>query len=238
MRFPFLVCMSLPPLGLLLVLLLPLLPTVMMKFPFRVSHTILLWFRVLVLLRFLSRTPVFLAFLLHLPSYWSPLTCPGGMAAVADAPSGMVNTDMLFLLVLFDRDDEVLIPHPSCSHVPSTSCPSALNLPRRLVAVADAYVGMDHVHLLLLLLPNVQSIPHESYHTLMLPTTKPTGWRNRSASLLQNLAHCSSYCSLIMRYRAGLAQAIGRNRQSASNGRHHFFAQPAPPLRTREPLCS
>jgi hypothetical protein len=44
------------PLTLLPVLLLPRLPTVMMKFPFRIFHTVLLWFRVMVKLRFLSRT--------------------------------------------------------------------------------------------------------------------------------------------------------------------------------------
>jgi hypothetical protein len=42
--------MSLLPLGLLPVLLLLRLPTVMTKFPFRVSHTVLLWFRVMVML--------------------------------------------------------------------------------------------------------------------------------------------------------------------------------------------
>jgi hypothetical protein len=46
MRFPFFAYMSLPPLGLLPVLLLPRLPTVMIKFPFHGSHIILLWFHV------------------------------------------------------------------------------------------------------------------------------------------------------------------------------------------------
>jgi hypothetical protein len=40
----------------------PRLPTVMMKFPFRVSPTVLLWFRVMVMLRFLSSALVFHAF--------------------------------------------------------------------------------------------------------------------------------------------------------------------------------
>jgi hypothetical protein len=40
MRFPFLVCTSLPTLSLLPVLLLPCLLTVTIKFPFRVSHTV------------------------------------------------------------------------------------------------------------------------------------------------------------------------------------------------------
>jgi hypothetical protein len=62
MRFPFLVCMSLPLLSLLPMLLLPHLPTLMMKIPFPVSHTVLFWFRVMVMLRFLSRAPVFFAF--------------------------------------------------------------------------------------------------------------------------------------------------------------------------------
>jgi hypothetical protein len=60
------------PLTLLTVLLLPRLPTVMMKFPFCIFHTVLLWFRVMVKLRFLSRTPVLL------PSYCSPSTYPAG----------------------------------------------------------------------------------------------------------------------------------------------------------------
>jgi hypothetical protein len=63
------------PLSLLPMLLLPRLRTVMMKFPFRVSHTILLWFRAMVMLGFLSRTPVFLA-IPPPPSYCSPSTCP------------------------------------------------------------------------------------------------------------------------------------------------------------------
>jgi hypothetical protein len=80
MRFQFLVWMSLPPFSFLPMLLLPHLPTVLMKFPLRDSHTVLLWFRVMVMLRFLSRTPVFLAFPPPLPSasYRSPSTCPAG----------------------------------------------------------------------------------------------------------------------------------------------------------------
>jgi hypothetical protein len=56
------------------------LPTVMMQFPFRGSHTvrILLWFRGMVMLRFLSCAQAFLALLLHLSSYCLPSTCPAG----------------------------------------------------------------------------------------------------------------------------------------------------------------
>jgi hypothetical protein len=43
-------------------LLLPRLPPVMTKFSFRASHTVLLWFCVMVMLRFLSRDLVLLAF--------------------------------------------------------------------------------------------------------------------------------------------------------------------------------
>jgi hypothetical protein len=76
-RVPFLVCMSLPPLGLLPMLLLPCLPTVMTKFLFGVSPTVLLWFRVLVMPRFLTPKP-FSPLLLHFPSYCSPSTCLAG----------------------------------------------------------------------------------------------------------------------------------------------------------------
>jgi hypothetical protein len=64
MRLAFLVCMALSPLSLLPMLLLPRLPTVMTKFSFRVSHTVLLWLCVMIMLRFLSRALVFLAFTL------------------------------------------------------------------------------------------------------------------------------------------------------------------------------
>jgi hypothetical protein len=61
MRFPFLVCMSPPPpLILLPILPLPRTPTEMTKFPFHVSHTTLIWFRVMVML--LYHALVFLAF--------------------------------------------------------------------------------------------------------------------------------------------------------------------------------
>jgi hypothetical protein len=50
--------MSLPPLSLLPMPLLPRLRTVLMKVSFRFSHTALLWFRVMVMLRFLSTFPV------------------------------------------------------------------------------------------------------------------------------------------------------------------------------------
>jgi hypothetical protein len=78
------------------------LPTVMMQFPFRGSHTVtvLLWFRVMVMLRFLSCAQAFLALLLHLSSYCFALNLPRRLAAAADALSGLhVNTDLLLLLV-------------------------------------------------------------------------------------------------------------------------------------------
>jgi hypothetical protein len=87
-------CMSILPM-----LLLPRLPTVMMKFPFRVSHTVLLWFRVMVMLRFLSYAPVSLA----LPPPPLPFYC-APCSLVAHALSGMVNSYLLlrfqFVLVL------------------------------------------------------------------------------------------------------------------------------------------
>jgi hypothetical protein len=78
MRFPFLVRWSLPPLGLLPMLILPWVLTVMMMFPCHVSHTVLLWFHVRVMLRFLSAPQCFSPFPLHLPSYCLPSTCPPG----------------------------------------------------------------------------------------------------------------------------------------------------------------
>jgi hypothetical protein len=97
-RFPFLVCISHPPLGLLPVLLLTCLLTVMMKFLFRVSHAVLLWFRVMVMLQFLSRAPAVLAALPPPPLLLFALNVPGRLAAATDVLSGMVNTDFLFLL--------------------------------------------------------------------------------------------------------------------------------------------
>jgi hypothetical protein len=98
MRFPLLVCLSPPPLGLLPVLLLPRLLTKMMKFLFRVSHAVLLCFRVMVMLRILFRAPVFLTF----PPSPFLLLCdfnlPRRLAAVADALSGIVNTNLHLLL--------------------------------------------------------------------------------------------------------------------------------------------
>jgi hypothetical protein len=83
-------------------LLPPRLPTVMMKFPFHVSNTVLLWFRVMVhvMLRFLSRAPVFLAFPPPPPLIFFALNLPCRLMAAADALSGMVDSDMRLLLLL------------------------------------------------------------------------------------------------------------------------------------------
>jgi hypothetical protein len=82
--------------------LLPRLPTrsEMTKFPFRVSHTVLLWFRAMVMLRFLSRAPVFLAF--PPPLVLFTLNLPCRLAAEADTLLGMLNSDLLL--------------HPNCEH--------------------------------------------------------------------------------------------------------------------------
>jgi hypothetical protein len=97
MRFPFLVCMSRPPLSLLSVLL-PL--RLMMKFPFSVSHNALLWFRVMVMLRFISLAPVFLALPPPSPLLMFALNMPCGLEAAADALLGTFNSDLLLLLFL------------------------------------------------------------------------------------------------------------------------------------------
>jgi hypothetical protein len=94
-RFAFLVCMPLPPIGLLPLLLFPHLPTVMTMFSFGVSHTVLLWFCTMMMLRFLSRAPAFLAFPPPPPLQLFALDLPCRLAAVADALLGMVNSDLL-----------------------------------------------------------------------------------------------------------------------------------------------
>jgi hypothetical protein len=99
-RFAFLVCMPLSPLSLLPMLLLPRLPTVLTKFSFHVSRIMLLWFCVRVMLRFLSRTPVFLAIPPPPPLLLFALDLPCRLAAVADTLLGMVNSDLLLLLLL------------------------------------------------------------------------------------------------------------------------------------------
>jgi hypothetical protein len=92
------------PLSLLPVLLLPRMPIVLEKFPFRVSHTVLLWFCVMVMLRVLSCAQAFLAFPPPLPLFLFALTLPRRLAATA--LSGMVNTDLLPLLPL----ESMLLP--------------------------------------------------------------------------------------------------------------------------------
>jgi hypothetical protein len=95
MRFTFLFCMPLPPLSLLPVLQLPCLQTVMMKFPFHVSHTVLLWFRAMGMLRLLSAPRSFLP--PPPPLLLFALNLPCRLAATADALSGM---DLRLLLLL------------------------------------------------------------------------------------------------------------------------------------------
>jgi hypothetical protein len=92
--------MPLSPLSLLPILLLPCLPTVLTKFSFCVSHTVLLWFCVMVMLRFLSPAPVFLAFPPPPSLLLFALNLPCELAALADALLGMVNSDLLLLLPL------------------------------------------------------------------------------------------------------------------------------------------
>jgi hypothetical protein len=91
-------------------LLLPCLPSVMMMFPFRVSHTVLLWFRVMVMLRLFSRASVFLAFPSPSPLLLFAFNLPCRLAAVADALSGMDNSNFLLLLLL-------LLLLPDSSHL-------------------------------------------------------------------------------------------------------------------------
>jgi hypothetical protein len=61
----------------------PRLQTVMIKFPCHVFHPILLWFRVIVMMRFLFHVLCFkarkLLSLVYIPSISSPLPCPTGL---------------------------------------------------------------------------------------------------------------------------------------------------------------
>jgi hypothetical protein len=77
--------MLLPPLSLLPMLLFHRLQTVLMKFRFRVSHTVLRWFRGMVMPRFLPRAPVFLSFPPPPPLLLIALNLLCSLAAVADA---------------------------------------------------------------------------------------------------------------------------------------------------------
>jgi hypothetical protein len=78
----------------------------MMKFSFRVSHTVLLWFYVMAMLRFLSSgscAPVFLAFPPPPPLLLIlfALNLPCRLAAVVNALLGMVNFDLLLFAFFF-----------------------------------------------------------------------------------------------------------------------------------------
>jgi hypothetical protein len=76
----------------------PRLQIVMMKFTFRVFHPVLLWFRVIVMSRFLFRAQCFL----DPPPLPVPLFAPAlprRLMAVTDALLGMVNIDLLLLPV-------------------------------------------------------------------------------------------------------------------------------------------
>jgi hypothetical protein len=83
-----------------------LLQTVMMKFPFRVVHPVLLWFRVKVMMRFVFRA---LRFLVPPPLLVPSFALP--CRPVADALLDVVKFDFLILLL------------PSCLHNPLFSTP-------------------------------------------------------------------------------------------------------------------
>jgi hypothetical protein len=83
-----------------LMLLLPRLPTVTTKSSFRDSHTGLLWFCAMVMLRIHSSALVCLAFPSPPPLLLSALNLPRRLAAVADALLGMLHSDLLLLLLL------------------------------------------------------------------------------------------------------------------------------------------
>jgi hypothetical protein len=66
------------------------------EFSFRVPPTVRLWFRVLVMLRFLSCDQAFLALSPPLLLLLFALNLPCSLAATANALSGMVHTDCFF----------------------------------------------------------------------------------------------------------------------------------------------
>jgi hypothetical protein len=97
-RSPFLVCMSQPHGDLLLMLQPPHLQRVMVKFTSGISHSVLLWF-LLIEMILLQR---FLCFLVPppLPVPLFDLALPPGLWAWLDAFLGVVNMDLLLLLLL------------------------------------------------------------------------------------------------------------------------------------------
>jgi hypothetical protein len=78
--------------------LLPRLSTVMMSFPFCFFPSVLLWFRVLVILRFLSCAQAFLALTLQLPLMLCVSTCSAGWR-LQPMPSQVWLTLICFLFV-------------------------------------------------------------------------------------------------------------------------------------------
>jgi hypothetical protein len=84
-------------------LLLPPMPTVSMKFPFRTLHIIMLWFHVTMMLRVLPCVPAFLAFAPPQPllvcDLVFALNLPFRLAGPADALSGVIYIGLLLLLL-------------------------------------------------------------------------------------------------------------------------------------------
>jgi hypothetical protein len=115
--------MALSRLSLLPMLLLPRLRTSLTKFSFRGSRTVLLWFYVVVMLRFFSRL-VFLAFLPPPPLLLFALNLPCRLAAVADALLGMVNSNLLLLLLQLIKVTWVCASQAPHTAVHNLGCPS------------------------------------------------------------------------------------------------------------------
>jgi hypothetical protein len=98
-RLAFVVCIALALLSLLPMLLLPRLQAVMTQFSFHISHTVLLWFCAMVMLRCLSRALVFLAFPPTPPLLFFALNLPCRLTAAANALLGMVIFYLLHTLI-------------------------------------------------------------------------------------------------------------------------------------------
>jgi hypothetical protein len=102
----------------------PCLKAVVIKFPFRVFQPVLLWFRVIVMMRFLFRVLCFrVPLALPFPLFALPL--PHRLVALASALLGMVNIDLLLHLLVLQIDasestfDILIAPMATCAQTPA-----------------------------------------------------------------------------------------------------------------------
>jgi hypothetical protein len=129
--------MPLSPLSLLPKLLFSRLLTVMTNFSIRVSHTVLLWFWVMVMMRFLSPAPVFRAFLPPPPLLLFALNLPCSLAALANALLGMVNSDLLLLLQLRPHRPPIFCIAKQITSISLLCTSCSLHFPKLLQIIKD-----------------------------------------------------------------------------------------------------